>query len=104
MDLKAAQASLSARTQALVNAPLRTEAMREAEQKIRMQRFPTVRVPELFNSYTDLSMRTDNYPCQVCRPHPAGEDLPLIRQDPLCVRVCPQFTSGGREAYKVCPM
>ncbi|KAI0956485.1 hypothetical protein AcV7_006875 [Taiwanofungus camphoratus] len=32
-DLKAAQASLSARTQALVNAPLRTQAMREAEDK-----------------------------------------------------------------------
>lgn len=41
-DLKAAQASLSARTQALVNAPLRTQAMREADDKVKKAKWPTV--------------------------------------------------------------
>ena len=43
-DLKAAQASLAARTQALANAPLRTQAMRDAEDKVKRAKWPTVRV------------------------------------------------------------
>lgn len=42
-DLKAAQASLSARTQALQDAPLMTQSMREAEDKVKRAKHPTVR-------------------------------------------------------------
>jgi tether containing UBX domain for GLUT4 len=42
-DLKAAQAAFSARTQALNNAPLRTQAMRDAELKVKMEKYPAVR-------------------------------------------------------------
>ena len=41
-DLKAAQASLSARTQALTNAPLQLRAVREAESKAKRDRWPEV--------------------------------------------------------------
>jgi len=41
-DLKAAQATLSARTQALINAPLQLRAVREAESKARRDRWPEV--------------------------------------------------------------
>ena len=43
-DLKAAQESLSARTQALNNAPLRTQAMRDAELKTKLAKYPTVSI------------------------------------------------------------
>ena len=39
-----AQDSLSARTQALTNAPLRTQAMRDAETKARLAKYPTVSI------------------------------------------------------------
>lgn len=42
MDLKAAQATLSARTQTLINAPLQLRAMREAELKAKRNRWPEV--------------------------------------------------------------
>ena len=41
-DLKAAQATLSARTQALANAPLQLRAVREAELKAKRDRWPEV--------------------------------------------------------------
>jgi len=41
-DLKAAQQTLSARTQALVNAPLQVRAVREAKEKARVDRWPNV--------------------------------------------------------------
>lgn len=41
-DLKAAQAMLSARTQALTNAPLQLRAVREAESKAKRDRWPEV--------------------------------------------------------------
>lgn len=41
-DLKAAQATLSARTQALTNAPLQLRAVREAESKAKRDRWPEV--------------------------------------------------------------
>ena len=41
-DLKAAQAALSARTQALTNAPLQLRAAREAESKAKRDRWPEV--------------------------------------------------------------
>jgi len=46
MDLKAAQATLSARTQALTNAPLQLRAVREAELKAKRDRWPetTIRI------------------------------------------------------------
>ncbi len=43
-ELKAVQSSLAARTQSLANAPLRTQAMRDADQKAREARWPTVRL------------------------------------------------------------
>ena len=45
-DLKAAQATLSARTHALVNAPLQLRAAREAEEKVKRDRWPNVRPSE----------------------------------------------------------
>lgn len=39
-----AQNALSARTQALVNAPLQTQAMREAERKAKHAKYPIVRL------------------------------------------------------------
>jgi len=46
MDLKAAQATMSARTQALTNAPLQLRAVREAELKAKRDRWPetTIRI------------------------------------------------------------
>ena len=41
-DLKAAQATLSARTQALINAPLQLRAVRETESKAKRDRWPEV--------------------------------------------------------------
>lgn len=53
-DLKAAQDSLSARTQALVNAPLRTQAMRDAELKAKMAKYPTTTIRVRFTDRTQL--------------------------------------------------
>jgi len=53
-DLKAAQASLSARTQSLVNAPLRTQAMREAEDKAKRARWPTTTIRVKFSDRSQL--------------------------------------------------
>ena len=44
MDIKAAQNSLHARTEALVNAPFRTREMREAAEKVRADKYPTVSI------------------------------------------------------------
>jgi tether containing UBX domain for GLUT4 len=41
-DLKAAQHTLSSRTQALVNAPLQLRAAREANEKAKLDRWPAV--------------------------------------------------------------
>ena len=43
-ELKEAQATLSARTQALVNAPLQLRATREAAEKAKRDRWPQVRL------------------------------------------------------------
>ncbi|GJE85667.1 Ubiquitin regulatory domain X-containing protein [Phanerochaete sordida] len=53
-DLKAAQDSLSARTQALTNAPLRTQAMRDAELKAKMAKYPTTTIRIRFTDRTQL--------------------------------------------------
>ncbi|THH28230.1 hypothetical protein EUX98_g5949 [Antrodiella citrinella] len=53
-DLKAAQASLSARTQSLVNAPLRTQAMREADDKAKRAKWPTIKIRVRFPDRTQL--------------------------------------------------
>ena len=42
-DIKAAQATLSARTNALVNAPLQVRAIREAGEQAKRDRWPKVR-------------------------------------------------------------
>ena len=44
-DIKAVQNSLHARTEALVNAPFRTREMREAAEKIKAEKYPTVSRP-----------------------------------------------------------
>lgn len=53
-DLKAAQDSLSVRTHTLMNAPLRTQAMRDADTKVRMQKYPTTTIRVRFTDRTQL--------------------------------------------------
>ncbi|KAH9941348.1 hypothetical protein B0H21DRAFT_552613 [Amylocystis lapponica] len=53
-DLRAAQASLSARTQALVNAPLRTQTMRDADEKVKRARWPNTTIRVKFSDRSQL--------------------------------------------------
>uniref|UniRef100_A0A8H7Y042 UBX domain-containing protein n=1 Tax=Psilocybe cubensis TaxID=181762 RepID=A0A8H7Y042_PSICU len=53
-DLQAAQATLSARTQALVNAPLKVRAVREAEAAAKLNRWPETRIRIKFLDQTIL--------------------------------------------------
>ncbi|KAI0084107.1 hypothetical protein BDY19DRAFT_973857 [Irpex rosettiformis] len=53
-DLKAAQASLHARTEALSNAPLRTQAYRDELQKAREAKYPTATIRVRFPDRTQL--------------------------------------------------
>ncbi|OBZ72626.1 Tether containing UBX domain for GLUT4 [Grifola frondosa] len=64
-DLKAAQASLSARAQALANAPLRTQAMRDADEKAKRARWPHTTIRVKFSDRSQLektSLREDVKP------------------------------------------
>jgi len=53
-DLKAAQATLSARTQALVNAPLQLRTTREAEERAKQDRWPNTTIRIKFSDRTQL--------------------------------------------------
>ncbi|KDR79055.1 hypothetical protein GALMADRAFT_244812 [Galerina marginata CBS 339.88] len=53
-DLKAAQATLSARTQALVNAPLKLRAVRDAETKAKLDRWPETNIRIKFMDQTQV--------------------------------------------------
>ncbi|KAF9223594.1 hypothetical protein BS17DRAFT_817233 [Gyrodon lividus] len=53
-DLKAAQVALTARTQALVNAPLRLRATREALEKAKKDRWPNTTIRIRFSDRTQL--------------------------------------------------
>ncbi|KAI6025024.1 hypothetical protein PISMIDRAFT_673162 [Pisolithus microcarpus 441] len=53
-DLKAAQATLSARTQALVHAPLQLRATREATEKAKRDRWPNTTIRVRFSDRTQL--------------------------------------------------
>ncbi|EPQ54133.1 hypothetical protein GLOTRDRAFT_116769 [Gloeophyllum trabeum ATCC 11539] len=53
-DLQLAQAQLSARTQALTEAPFKTKAAREAEEKAKRERWPTTRIRVKFPDGTQL--------------------------------------------------
>jgi len=53
-DLKATQHTLSSRTQALVNAPLQLRAVREANDRIRLERWPTTTIRVRFTDRTQL--------------------------------------------------
>ncbi|KAG9315130.1 hypothetical protein JVU11DRAFT_4253 [Chiua virens] len=53
-DLKAAQATLTARTQALVNAPLQLRATREAAERAKKDRWPTTTIRVRFSDRTQL--------------------------------------------------
>jgi tether containing UBX domain for GLUT4 len=53
-DLKVAQATLSARTQALVNAPLQLRAQREAVEKSKRDRWPNTTIRIKFTDRTQL--------------------------------------------------
>ncbi|KAF7296656.1 UBX domain-containing protein [Mycena chlorophos] len=53
-DLKAAQSSLSARTQALVDAPLQLRAVREAAEKAKRERWPNTTIRIRFADGTQL--------------------------------------------------
>ncbi|EPS96723.1 hypothetical protein FOMPIDRAFT_101701 [Fomitopsis schrenkii] len=61
-DLRAQQASLSARTQALVNAPLKTQAIRDAEDKVKRARWPhtTIRVKFSDRSQLEKTFQSTN--------------------------------------------
>lgn len=50
-DLKVAQATLTARTQALTNAPLQLRAVREAESKAKRDRWPEVLDIPVYKSF-----------------------------------------------------
>ncbi|KAG1750257.1 hypothetical protein EDB19DRAFT_1825284 [Suillus lakei] len=53
-DLKAAQATLSARTRSLVDAPLRVRAQREAAEKSKTDRWPNTTIRVRFSDRTQL--------------------------------------------------
>ncbi|GLB33647.1 putative protein with domain present in ubiquitin-regulatory proteins [Lyophyllum shimeji] len=53
-DLKAAQATLAARTQALVNAPLELRAVREAREQKKRERWPNTTIRIRFTDRTQL--------------------------------------------------
>jgi tether containing UBX domain for GLUT4 len=53
-DLKAAQATLSARSQALVNAPLQLRTTREAEERAKRDRWPNTTIRIKFSDRTQL--------------------------------------------------
>ncbi|KAF8558096.1 hypothetical protein OG21DRAFT_1475070 [Imleria badia] len=53
-DLKAAQATLTARTQSLVNAPLQLRATREAAEKAKRDRWPNTTIRVRFSDLTQL--------------------------------------------------
>lgn len=53
-DLKAAQATLSARTRSLVDAPLRVRAQREAAEKSKRDRWPNTTIRVRFSDRTQL--------------------------------------------------
>lgn len=54
VDIKAAQSSLHARTEALVNAPLKTKEMREAAEKAKAEKYPTATIRVKFSDRTQL--------------------------------------------------
>ncbi|KAF8958326.1 hypothetical protein BDZ97DRAFT_1668664 [Flammula alnicola] len=95
-DLKAAQATLSARTHALVNAPLQLRAVREAEVKAKRDRWPETHIRIKFTDRTQLEkvfpstnkirsvyafirscLREDVKPIKfiLCKSHPPRRDL-----------------------------
>ncbi|KAH7912311.1 hypothetical protein BJ138DRAFT_1100361 [Hygrophoropsis aurantiaca] len=53
-DLKAAQATLSARTHTLINAPLQVRAVREAAQKLKRDKWPNTTIRIRFTDRTQL--------------------------------------------------
>ncbi|KAJ3478529.1 hypothetical protein NLI96_g9694 [Meripilus lineatus] len=53
-DLRAQQNSLIARTQALSNAPLKTQAMRDAEEKAKRTKYPTTTIRIKFSDRSQL--------------------------------------------------
>ncbi|KAF8896500.1 hypothetical protein BD779DRAFT_590317 [Infundibulicybe gibba] len=54
-DIKAAQTTLATRTQALVNAPLQLRATREANEKSKRDRWPTVSTPARMKLQSDIT-------------------------------------------------
>jgi len=54
VDIKAAQNSLHARTEALVNAPFRTREAREAAEKAKADKYPTATIRVKFSDRTQL--------------------------------------------------
>ena len=85
-DLKAAQSTLAARTQALVNAPLQLRTVREAETKAKRDRWPQVHKPHLI-VHGHLTVAADQHSHQIYRPHTAGEVIPVDKQDQDGVRI-----------------
>ena len=79
-DLKAAQASLSARTQALTNAPLQLRAVREAESKAKRDRWPEVlNIRPMFREWLVDNCKLDNYSHQIRRSDPTRKSFPFLK-------------------------
>lgn len=70
-DLKTAQAQLSARTQALYNAPLKPRSIRDAEVKAKRDRWPQVISHDLWILHFVDRCFLDNYPRKIHGPDSA---------------------------------
>ncbi len=86
-DLRAAQTQLAARTQALTNAPLKLKATREAEEKAKQDRWPTVRVSCLW-LWLDVDNISDNNPDTFYGSNTTREDFPILKQDQNRLCIC----------------
>lgn len=104
-DLKAAQATLSARTSQLVNAPLQLRAVRDAAEKTKRDRWPEVS-DGVASVYWILIgwHHADQDPCQVPRPNAARKDVPLHGQNQERLRVRTELLERPSQAYQVHPL
>jgi len=94
VDIKAAQNSLHARTEALVNAPFKTKEMREAAEKVKADKYPTATIRVKFSDRTQLE-----------KAFPSGEKIKsvyafvrnLLREDAKAIKFILYQTPPPRE-------
>jgi hypothetical protein len=77
-DVKAAQTTLASRTQALTNAPLMTQSMREMNEKQRRDRWPQVSGTSV--RCARLIPSVDQYSNQISRSNATGEVFLFTRR------------------------